>query len=371
MKTIVTGHGIMLAMLRCIACVAAVLAFGESRAFEYEIRGAVTDSLYFGKKLVLHDVSVPKKGVSFVKIDSCVCSPDGSFSFSGEYGLNDLAMIGAVYDIPGGVRTDYIGTLALTEGATTMYMDERCPLTGSRENCELRKMFLEINGLMRSLSSKEITKELFKAKASGVCRNILSNNADNAAGRCALYYLSQFISEKEWYEIYLNSSSFLQQHAPVDEYAHRVESILTTEIGEKFIDLKGIDSFSEEISLSHFVENGKPTIVDFWASWCQPCLEEIKSTLKPLYEKYGKDGAINIIGVGVNDTSERLLAAMERLGMEWPQIMESTVPPTQVYGFNAIPFILVVDSDGKILARDLRGEALTALIDSLIMSEKE
>lgn len=359
-------HGVMGRVARCALCVAAVFASCQSWAFRYDVGGIVADSLYYGKKLSLYDVSRPKHDNQYVEIDSCVCSPEGMFRFSGEYDSDNLAVIGATYDIAGGVRTDYIATLVMTEGETMMDMPERAPLTGGHVNNELRSMIVEINQLVKDVQSKNISIEQFKSKVEGLCRETLKNNGDNAAGRYALYCLSNYIDKKEWYDIYKMSSPYLRQYAPSMELANRVELMLITESGQTYIDIKGRDSESNEISLSDFVANGKPTVVDFWASWCRPCLDEIQSTIRPLYEKYGKEGKINIIGVGVNDKSENLCDAIGRVGVAWPQIIDMAVSPAHVYGFDSIPFILVIDSDGKIVARGVRGEALVALIESLL-----
>lgn len=358
-------------MHRYILCLIAALVSSGSWAFRYEIVGTVADSLYHGKKLGLYDVSIPKQGNQYVEIDSCVCSPEGNFRFSGEYDFDNLAVIGAAYEIPGGMRIDYIGTLAMAQGETLMDMAELAPLSGSLENQKLRELIVGINRCMRALQSKDMSLDQFRTEVADMCRGILKDNTDNATGRYALYYLSYCIDNKDWYEIYKSSSPYLRRHAPAEELAQRLEIQFNAETDKPYIDIKGLDSESKEISISDIVEKGRPTIVDFWASWCRPCMEEIKSTIWPLYEKYGKDGMINIIGIGVNDKPENLLAAVGRLGMEWPQIVDPHVSPTKVYGFNAIPFILVINSEGTIVARGIRGEALVSLIDSLVASEEK
>lgn len=338
----------------------------SSFAFRYEINGTITDSIYCGKKLGLYDISLPKQDDLFVRIDSCICAPDGKFMFSGDYDKGNLALIGAQYDIEGGVRTDFIGTLVLAEGKTEMEMPQKAPLVGSSDNMALRKLILAVNDDMRLLREKSISVSDFKNKTAESCRKAVAENPQNAVGRYALYYLSNCIDNKDWYDIYKSCTPYLQQHAPASDLAKRIEIAMKTDVGRHFVDIKGVDTNGNTVSLSDYAGHGKITVIDFWASWCRPCIEEIKTTIKPLYEKYGRKGLINIVGIGVSDESDHLRDAIERFNIEWFQILDSTDNPGGVYGFNSIPFIVVVGTDGTIMARGLRGENLLSFIDTLM-----
>ena len=106
-------------------------------------------------------------------------------------------------------------------------------------------------------------------------------------------------------------------------------------------------------------------VVDFWASWCGPCRREASTTLKQIYEKYNGKG-LSVLGVAVWDKPEDTFAAIEQLGLPWPQIINSKNIASDAYGFNSIPHIIVFDADGTILCRGLLGDKLMERIDEIM-----
>ena len=140
-----------------------------------------------------------------------------------------------------------------------------------------------------------------------------------------------------------------------------------TQAGKTFTDLEGVQftkEGSQPIKLSDYVGQGQYAVVDFWASWCRPCREEISKNLKPLYEKYRNKG-LAVVGVVVWDKEEDHKKAVEELNVTWPQIFDTEgTKLAQQYAVSSIPQILLIGPDGTILARDLRGEDLVKAIES-------
>ncbi len=113
----------------------------------------------------------------------------------------------------------------------------------------------------------------------------------------------------------------------------------------------------EDISLSDF--RGKVVLVDFWASWCGPCRRENPNVLK-VYNKY-KDKGFEILGVSLDKTKDRWVKAIADDNLPWPQISDLKGWSNAVandYGVRSIPHTILLDKEGKILARGLRGPAL-------------
>ena len=125
---------------------------------------------------------------------------------------------------------------------------------------------------------------------------------------------------------------------------------------EKFIDFEVAQPDGNTVKLSDFAGKGKYILVDFWASWCGPCREEIPR-LKDLWYEF-KGDRFDIIGAPVFDKSEKTLAAVTELKIPWTQMLSVPESVPKAYGFDYIPYIILIGPDGTILARDLRGPAI-------------
>lgn len=114
--------------------------------------------------------------------------------------------------------------------------------------------------------------------------------------------------------------------------------------------------------LSDYVGNGHYTLVDFWASWCGPCIKQTK-VIKELYNKY-KGKGLEVVGVAVWDEPANTLKAIDSHGLAWPCILNGQTGPTDLYGISSIPCIILIDPDGKIVSRDKQNQALIDDVDS-------
>jgi peroxiredoxin len=112
---------------------------------------------------------------------------------------------------------------------------------------------------------------------------------------------------------------------------------------------------------------GKVTIIDFWASWCGPCRKENPSVVA-LYNEFHSKG-LNIIGVSLDKDGKKWMEAIEKDGLTWTHVSNLqfwTDPVAKMYNVNSIPATFILDAEGKIVAKDLRGEVLRAKIAELL-----
>lgn len=147
-----------------------------------------------------------------------------------------------------------------------------------------------------------------------------------------------------------------------------IDAQLRTTAGNQYLDftapiLLNGNNTDSSVKLSDYVAKNKIILLDFWASWCSPCRKEIPN-LKDVYEKYRSQG-FEIISVSVDDDLNAWKKAVLEEGIKWPQLISmqnSLGSPAELYSVNAIPSTFLIDSDGTILARNLRGEEIEAAL---------
>ena len=125
------------------------------------------------------------------------------------------------------------------------------------------------------------------------------------------------------------------------------------------------DANGKSIALSSF--KGKYVLVDFWASWCLPCRKE-NPTVVQAYNKY-KNKNFTILGVSLDKQKDDWLGAIEADKLSWTQVSdlkEWSSTAVSTFNFNGIPFNVLVDPDGKIIAQSLRGDSLEKKLEEVL-----
>ena len=149
-----------------------------------------------------------------------------------------------------------------------------------------------------------------------------------------------------------------------DEFIKHIESKMLLAVGNVAPDFTLPTPEGGTISLSSL--RGKYVMIDFWASWCGPCRAENPNVVK-VYNKYKNDG-FEILGVALDKDRERWLGAIEKDGLIWKHGSDLKHWQSDVaaqYGITGIPFTLLVDPKGKIVAKNLRGDALEQKMKSI------
>jgi peroxiredoxin len=125
-----------------------------------------------------------------------------------------------------------------------------------------------------------------------------------------------------------------------------------------------VNPAGKAVSLASY--KGKIVLVDFWASWCSPCRQEIPNLLSQ-YKMY-KDKGFEILSVSLDSSRDKWLKAVQQEGMGWAQVSDlngSSNSVARLYGVSAIPATFLVDREGKLISTNLRGEDLNKKLAEL------
>ncbi|MBS1746672.1 MAG: TlpA family protein disulfide reductase [Bacteroidetes bacterium] len=136
-------------------------------------------------------------------------------------------------------------------------------------------------------------------------------------------------------------------------------------VGTQAIDFTQSDTAGNNISLSSF--KGKYVLIDFWASWCRPCRMENPNVVAA-FNKY-KDKNFTVLGVSLDANKDNWIQAIHNDNLTWTQVSDLKQfqnAVAEMYHINEIPQNILVDPTGKIIARNLRGEALPQKLEQVL-----
>jgi peroxiredoxin len=132
-------------------------------------------------------------------------------------------------------------------------------------------------------------------------------------------------------------------------------------VGTVFPDFDEKDVTGKPLSIANY--KGKVVLIDFWATWCGPCVAELPNVLKA-YEKHHAEG-FEIIGISLDKDKAKLESFTKEKNMPWQQFFDGLFWNNKLstkYGVNSIPATYLLDGEGKIIGKNLRGEALEAAV---------
>lgn len=176
---------------------------------------------------------------------------------------------------------------------------------------------------------------------------------------------------REIKEMYSSLSEKVKNSTLGQYIENTLEKQGAVEVGSKAPNFEAPTPTGEMLSLKDAM--GKVTVVDFWASWCKPCRIENPNVVR-IYNKY-HDKGLNIVGVSLDKASQKdkWLEAIEKDNLTWQHVSNLEYwnePIAQTYGVRSIPATFVLDENGVIVAKDLRGDDLEKKIAELLESQQ-
>ncbi len=342
--------------------VAAIAATASAQ--QYTIKGHAPS---FAKKVYLAPAGEET-------VDSTMVAKDGSFSFQGDAQGKHIAFIATDGEEPA-------RHVVFLEGHINVDL-EKLTASGGKENEGLNdyvsyttQLTEPLKALAAQLSAKaESGQQLgqeemmaFYGMLEGIQDTIMVRNKHDLEAykdmRWPAFIVLESLSEFEKdYLIQLDNPQNAFMSEPCLDKAHElIQAYRRTKEGAHFADFEMADTAGVMHKLSEYVGQGKYVLIDFWATWCGPCMRELPN-VKAIYEKY-HDKGFDIVGVSFDEDGEAWRAVIKRRGMNWIHLSDLKgwkSLPVSFYGVQAIPHTMLVGPDGTIIANGLNSEELDA-----------
>ena len=220
---------------------------------------------------------------------------------------------------------------------------------------------LSLSGEEKDKATKETLNASFiqaKEESKQLYDSIVNHNKDSYVSALVIHeHLSKERSIEELEMLYLQLSDRVKNAAPGQKLQQALVSMRTTGIGQTASDFTLQTPDGKELTLSSL--RGKAVLLDFWASWCGPCIREIPG-VKRVYEKY-HDKGFEILSVSLDNKKENWTQAIEKHQLPWLHVCSLKgwqCPVAKLYNVSGVPMMLLIDAEGKIVANQLRGEKM-------------
>lgn len=338
----------------------ALLILAGCTGTEYTIKGKSTD-FADGKK-----VYYVRKINGEAVIDSTVVK-NNSFIFKGDAPKPHWAKLGivnSIEDSDGAITLEIIvepGNIVVGD-----YDEENVgkrTATGTPLNDGMTRFFTEFNAINKntSLSFNEAHEQ-----RCALISSYVKKNADNELGTFLFERYDRLLPK----EMVLELCDILSAGNPtlyadlkeetikwLEDVARAEEQAKSVLPGNNYKNVSGRMADSTEVQLADVVAKNRFVLLEFWATWCAPCMGEVPFLLEA-YDKY-KEKGFEIFAVSLDDDRDAWVSTVKEKGMQWVNVLREGSEATEKYGVHGVPSNYLIDcSTGKIIAVKLRGNEL-------------
>ncbi|PZD79253.1 TlpA disulfide reductase family protein [Mesonia sp. K7] len=316
-------------------------------------------------------------------IDTAVVK-EGKFTFELPTVENQTLNIATIDQVPGNVLfinenakidgtfyKDSLRSSQLDGGKNQELLDDYVShmMTSGKEQNELNQKMRTAFSQQDTLGMKSLQEEAKSMRAEEITfrKDFISKNSESIVSALILSDMISMQLTENFSELYNKLSPEVQNSAPGKKIKEHLSLNQSTAIGSKAPSFSAKTPEGKELALENAL--GKVTIIDFWASWCKPCRIENPNVVR-LYNKY-HDKGLNILGVSLDKANQkdRWIQAIEDDKLTWQHVSNLQFwndPIAKLYNVRSIPATFILDENGVIIAKNLRGKALEDKIAELL-----
>lgn len=330
-------------------------------------------------KVVLEQLNIRER----IPIDTFEINPDGTVKITANSEDYDV-FLAKVVDVQGEIifvakKGDKVDLTADAQNISGTYhisgTDELNQLDKFIDNDRdfalyrdsLNKIYLALKERNEHFTVEEEFNELYKKKAMNYevfIIQYLKKNPDLFSNILTIRSLDRDRFPQEYQKVLKSLKKNFPENQHVKAFSEDIEKKLATEVGGKAAEFVLPGKGGKAVKLSDF--KGKYVLLDFWATWCKPCIAEIPN-LKSVYKKY-KNQNFEIISVCIDKaefkpTWEKIIAEHQA---NWVQLFDAAGQTAESYSIEYFPTILLLDQKGNIVAKNIRGEEIGQKVQELI-----